>query len=98
VHVDERANDDESTKDAPQPESAGIETISQIAPLQLSTYAIAEAMRPNNGKYAQGDGRKQEEDKAVVHSVSAIMPGGDGVDVCRDNRPKDYGVYAKGHY
>jgi len=81
VQEDEGADNDQAAQNIPAPERACAETVGDAAAGQFVAHTGADPMAPYDGTDAQGDGSYDEKQQAVVHSLLAVITGGNEINI-----------------
>ena len=85
VQIDERANHDETTQNAPTPVSAGANTIVDATARQFLADSVADSMVPDQRDDAASEPRENKVDQTIVHGLFAVITTGNNVDIGANN-------------
>ena len=74
MDIDERSHNDKASQNIPQPIVGSTEIITETSSIEFISYTVAYPVIPDNGDDTKCEPRKNEENQAVMHGVTPVLP------------------------
>lgn len=86
VQINKGSDKDERADNIPQPEISSAEAVGDAASFQFVADSVGNSVIPNNTGNTKGQRNNDKYQQAEVHSLFAVVSGGDDVDIAGDGR------------